>query len=192
MNDSFTHHQLLFLMLVNIVIRVPHALNLLGVFVRDLNAKLLFKTHHEFHRVQRVGAEVVNKSGVWRDLVFIDTKLVDDNLLYLVLDLLIGHRVCSSVSLIRLIHPWTARVARVASKLATSSTLRHFTSRFVCRISPDNTLPGPTSITVSTPSPSNNCIDSNQRTGAETCLSSASRNSSGAVVTRASTFVTTG
>ena len=37
-----------------------------------------------------------------------------------------------------------------------------------------------------------NCIDSTQHTGADTCRTNASRSSSSAVVTRASTFVTTG
>src|ERR1043165_5624615 len=89
---------LLFLVLVDIVISVPHTLNLFRIFVGNFNAKLFFKTHHEFDRVQRVGSEVVDESRIWRDLVFIDSKLVDDNLFHLVLDLLIGHRVCSSVS----------------------------------------------------------------------------------------------
>jgi hypothetical protein len=87
--------------LVDIVIRVPHTLDLLSIFVGNLDAKLFFKTHHEFDRVQRVGAEVVNESRVWRDFVLIDTKLIDDYLFNLVLDLLIGHLVCSSVSLFR-------------------------------------------------------------------------------------------
>src|SRR6185503_19147091 len=94
----------LLLVLVDVVISVPHTLNLLSIFVGNFNAKLFFKTHHEFDRVQRVGAEVVDKSRVWRDFVLIDTKLIDDNLFYLVLDLLIGHRVCSSVSLIKLLN----------------------------------------------------------------------------------------
>src|SRR5215217_8630125 len=88
----------LLLVLVDIVICVPHTLNLLSIFVGNLNAKLFLKTHHEFDRVQRIGAEVVNEPGIRRDLILIDTKLIDDNLFYLVLDLLIGHRVCSSVS----------------------------------------------------------------------------------------------
>src|SRR6185295_17403629 len=88
----------LLFVLVDIVVRVAHTLNLLSIFVGNLNAKLFFKTHHEFDRVQRIGAEVVDESRVWRDLVLIDTKLIDNNLFYLVLDLLIGHRVCSSVS----------------------------------------------------------------------------------------------
>src|SRR5688572_8913622 len=92
-----TDHSLF--VLIDIVIGIPHTLNLLSVFVGNLNAKLLFKTHHEFDRVQRVGPEVVDESCVWSYLVFIDTKLIDNNLFYLVLDLLIGHRVCSSVSL---------------------------------------------------------------------------------------------
>ncbi len=52
-------HQLLFV-LVDIVVRVAHTLNILSIFVGNLNAKLFFKTHHEFDRVQLIGAEVVD------------------------------------------------------------------------------------------------------------------------------------
>src|ERR1051325_4258576 len=120
----------LLLVLVDIVISVPHTLNLLSILVGNLNAKLFFKTHHEFDRVQRVGAEVVDKSRIRRDLVLIHTQLVDDNLFYLVLDLLIGHRVCSSVSLLNY-SIYLARPALVVSKLAASSTFSIFTSRLI-------------------------------------------------------------
>src|SRR5215208_1641757 len=117
-------------MLIDIVISVPHALNLLSIFVGNLNAKLFFKTHHEFDRVQRIRAEVVDESGIRRDLILIDTKLIDDNLFYLVLDLLIGHRVCSSVSLLDYSIS-AACAAFVVSKLAASSTFSIFTSRLI-------------------------------------------------------------
>ena len=96
-------------MLIDIVIRVSHTLDLLSVFVWNLDPKLLFETHHEFDRVLRVGAEVVDKSCVGRHLVFIDTKLIDDYLFYLVLDLLIGHRVLLLCELIKLNHFYSKR-----------------------------------------------------------------------------------
>src|SRR4051812_42278615 len=35
--------------------------DLFGLLVRDLHIKSLFQSHHEFHSVERIGAEVVNE-----------------------------------------------------------------------------------------------------------------------------------
>ena len=61
-HSSLTHSPSLFLVLIDIVVSVANALNLLSVFIGNLNAKFLFKTHHQFDRVQRVGTEVVNET----------------------------------------------------------------------------------------------------------------------------------
>src|SRR6185369_166621 len=188
---TVTHYLTLFFVLIDIVVSVTNALNLLSVFIGDLNTEFLFKTHHQFYSVQRVGTKVVDEPCVRCYFIFVHSELVDDDLLYLILDLLIGHFVCSSVSFLRPFFQ-AFSLARAASKLAESSTLRQFASRLICRISPDNTFPGPTSTKVFTPCSNNNSIDSSQRTGAETWRNNASRSSAGLVVALASTFVTTG
>src|SRR4030095_8889391 len=188
---TVTHYRSLFFVLIDIVVSVTNALNFFRVFVGDFNTEFLFKTHHEFDGVQRVGTKVVDEPCVWCHFVFVHSEFVDDNLLYLILDLLIGHFVCSSVSFLRSF-PQAFSLARASSKLTESPTLRQFTSRLICRISPDNTFPGPTSTKVFTPCCNNNSIDSSQRTGAETWRNNASRSSAGSVDLLASTFVTTG
>src|SRR3954453_19442544 len=55
--------------------------NLLRVLVRDLDAELLFEGHHQLHRVERVGAEVVDERGVRGDFFFVDAQLFDDDAL---------------------------------------------------------------------------------------------------------------
>src|SRR5688500_570226 len=153
-----TYHSLpitaqLLLVLVNIVVRVAHTLDFLGVFIGDLNAKLFFKTHDEFHCIQRIGAQVIDEAGVGGDFILVHTKFVDDNLFYFILDLLIGHLVLllcdfceNSQSALA-----TPRSAPVDFRLSESSTLRLFTSRLIWRSSPLKTFPGPTSTKVSTP-----------------------------------------
>src|SRR6266850_132281 len=58
--------------------------DLLGVLVRDLDPELLLEGHHELHRVERVGAEIVDERGIGRDFLFIDAELLHDDALHLV------------------------------------------------------------------------------------------------------------
>src|SRR5258705_3019232 len=58
--------------------------DLLGVLVRDLDPELLLERHHELHRVERVGAQVVHERGVGGDFLLIDTELLHDDALHLV------------------------------------------------------------------------------------------------------------
>src|SRR6266550_506585 len=60
--------------------------DLLGVLVRNLDPELLLERHHELHRVERVGAEVVDERGIGRHFLFIDAKLLHDDALHLVCD----------------------------------------------------------------------------------------------------------
>src|SRR5207244_10229173 len=52
------------LMLIDIVVRVAHALNLLGVLVRNFNAEFFFEAHYQLNRVERICAEIVDEAGV--------------------------------------------------------------------------------------------------------------------------------
>src|SRR5580765_670143 len=81
----------LLLVLIDVVVRIAHALNLFGVFVRDFDAELFFETHYQLDRVERIRAEVVDESRIGRYFVFIDPKFVNNDLFYFSFDLWIGH-----------------------------------------------------------------------------------------------------
>jgi len=59
-----------------------------GVFVGDFELESLLKGHHKFHDIKRIGAQVVHEGGVQVHLAFIHAKLLDNNLLHLLLN---GH-----------------------------------------------------------------------------------------------------
>src|SRR6185436_10137886 len=56
-----------------------HAGDLFGVLVGDFDAELLFERHHELHRVERVGAEVVDERRVRRHFFLIHAQLLHDD-----------------------------------------------------------------------------------------------------------------
>src|ERR1700680_3064594 len=53
----------------------------LGVLVRNLDAKTLFKSHDELHGVEGVGTKVVHEGRGGSDFGFIDPQLLDNDLL---------------------------------------------------------------------------------------------------------------
>ena len=55
-----------------------------GLFLRDFAVELFFDGHDKLNGVQRVGTEVIDESGGRGDLVGIDTKLGDNDVLDLV------------------------------------------------------------------------------------------------------------
>ena len=66
----------------NVLDDVADRLKFLGVFVGDLRAKLLFKSHHQFHRVEGVGAQIFDEFRLGRHLVGFDAELFDNDVLY--------------------------------------------------------------------------------------------------------------
>src|SRR3954451_5579758 len=48
-----------FRILADVIDRVFHGTNLLGIFVGNLDVECFFECHHEFHGVERIGAEIV-------------------------------------------------------------------------------------------------------------------------------------
>src|SRR3954468_20827911 len=64
--------------------------NLLRVLVRDLDAELLFEGHHQLHRVEGVGPEIVHERGVRGYFFFVDAQLLHDDALHFVCD---GHSI---------------------------------------------------------------------------------------------------
>src|SRR5215469_14222539 len=60
------------LVLFDVRDRVSHRSDLLGVLVGNLEVALLLERHHQLHRVERVGPEVLDELGVRVDLVLLD------------------------------------------------------------------------------------------------------------------------
>src|SRR5678815_5903708 len=69
---------------VDVIDRFLDAGDLLGVLVRNLDPELFLEGHHELHRVERVGAQVVHKRRIRRHFLFINAKLFHDDALHLV------------------------------------------------------------------------------------------------------------
>src|SRR6185437_4201193 len=72
--------------LVDVVDRLMHRGDLFRVLVRYLDLELLLERHHEFDRVQRVRAEIVDEGGVVRHLFLLDAQLLGDDGFYLLLN----------------------------------------------------------------------------------------------------------
>src|SRR4029079_4688574 len=58
--------------------------------IGNLAAELLFEGHHEFDRVEAVGAEIIDETRAFGDLVGLDAQMLHDNLLHPLAD--ITHR----------------------------------------------------------------------------------------------------
>ena len=69
---------------LDVVDRFLDAGDLLGVLVGNLDPELLFERHDEFHRVERVGAEVVDERRIRRHFFFVHAQLLHDDALDLV------------------------------------------------------------------------------------------------------------
>src|ERR1017187_3123546 len=77
-------------------VQLADRLKLFGVRFRDLALDLvlefLLKGHDQLDRVERVGAEIIKKGGIWRDLLLIDVELVHNDLFNaLVYGFLVSH-----------------------------------------------------------------------------------------------------
>src|SRR5882672_3238392 len=68
--------------LADVLDRIRYGADLLGVFVGNLDIEGLFESHDQFHRIERVGSQVVHKRGAGRDLALVHTQLLYDNLLH--------------------------------------------------------------------------------------------------------------
>lgn len=72
----------LLLLRLDVVDSVLDGFDFLGVFIRDVKVESLFKSHHQFDDVERVGAEIIDERGTWLDLALVYPQLFDDDLLY--------------------------------------------------------------------------------------------------------------
>src|SRR5688572_22777099 len=55
--------------------------DLLRLLVGDLGLELLLEGHHQLHRVERVGTEVVDERGLGLDFTLVDAELLGDDFL---------------------------------------------------------------------------------------------------------------
>ena len=76
------------LMRLDVLDRFLDARDLLGILVGDLDPELLFERHDQLHRVERVGAQVVDERRIRRHFFFVHTQLLHDDALHFVSD---GH-----------------------------------------------------------------------------------------------------
>ena len=56
------------------------------VLIGNFNREVLLKGHDEFNRIERVGSEVLNEGGCWRDLFGVHSELLDNDIFYFFFD----------------------------------------------------------------------------------------------------------
>jgi hypothetical protein len=65
----------------NVVDRLLHRGDLLGILVGNLGFEFLFECHDELNRVQRIGAKIIYERRLVLDLGFVDAELLGDDFL---------------------------------------------------------------------------------------------------------------
>src|SRR6186713_344270 len=75
------------LVLDGVVDRQLHGGDLLGFFVGDLDAELVFEGHHQFHGVERIGAQVCHESLLVGHIGFRNAQLFGDDFLHTCFDI---------------------------------------------------------------------------------------------------------
>src|SRR6185312_13369652 len=66
---------------LDVIHRLLDGGDLLGFLVGNFGFEFLFERHHQFHGVERIRAQIVNERGIRRDVLFLDTQLIDHDLL---------------------------------------------------------------------------------------------------------------
>src|SRR5205809_6989300 len=69
-------------MLLYVVYCVTHALNLLRVFVRNLDVELFLESHHQLNCIKRIGAKIVNEARVGSHFALVYTEFINNYLFY--------------------------------------------------------------------------------------------------------------
>src|SRR5271165_1432668 len=67
---------------VDVIDGVLDGADLLRFLVGNLDVEGLLESHHQFHRVQRIGAQVVHKRRIGGDLALVHAQLFHNDLLY--------------------------------------------------------------------------------------------------------------
>src|SRR5436189_5694545 len=76
----------------DVVDHVADGLQFFSIFVRHFYGKFLFERHHQFHDIERIGAQVLDKRRLWRNLLRIHAELFDDDVLDLFLNRFVRHK----------------------------------------------------------------------------------------------------
>src|SRR5688500_16063399 len=72
----------------DVVDSLADGLDLLGIFVRDLDPELILEFHDQLDEVERIGVQVFLEGSILGDLSLVDAELLDEYLLHPLLDLL--------------------------------------------------------------------------------------------------------
>src|SRR5260370_42654051 len=78
--------------LVDVCDRIFHCGDFLGVLVGNFDSKSFLKSHHQFDRIERIGAQIVYERGCRRDFRLVHAQLLYDDLLDAFF--YTGHSVC--------------------------------------------------------------------------------------------------
>src|SRR5260370_1037569 len=70
--------------------------DILGRVIRDFAPEFLFKSHHQLDRIEAVGAQIVDETGILGHLDFVDAEMLDDDLLDPLSD--VAHSIMSSIA----------------------------------------------------------------------------------------------
>ena len=60
---------------------ITNGAQLLGIFIGNIDVEFLFEFHHQFHNVQRVGAEVFDEARFGRELLALHAELFFNDIL---------------------------------------------------------------------------------------------------------------
>src|SRR6185436_2127278 len=80
--------------LLDVLNRVTHRCDLFGVLVRNLDVELFLERHDQLHRVQGVGAEILDELRGRDHVVLLDPELLHDDRLDALLDRLVARSHC--------------------------------------------------------------------------------------------------
>src|SRR5207253_7164846 len=78
-------------LLVQVLQRLPHRAQLLGLLVGDVDVELLLEGHDQLDGIEAVRAQVLHEARVGRELVALDPQLFDDDIFDLLFELLHFH-----------------------------------------------------------------------------------------------------
>jgi hypothetical protein len=74
---------------------VADRLQLFGVFIRYFDRKFLFKRHDQLDDIQRIRTQIFDERRRWCDLLWVHPQLLDDDVLNLLFDWFLRHKICS-------------------------------------------------------------------------------------------------
>jgi hypothetical protein len=70
-------------LLFDVIDGVADSLDLLIIFIRDLDSEFVFEFHHQLYDIQRIRFQVVDKRRFSIDIICINAQLIGDNPDYL-------------------------------------------------------------------------------------------------------------